>query len=161
MARAPRVFAWSDGLHAYTVAASSKAKALAAWGVGRDLFKDGEAREITEGPAYDAALATPGEVVRTGLHVSLPDAPKRKPGKGPPKTPPARPKPSKADLARAKALEREFAALDRDDESLETEIAARRARLDREAAERRAEIARRRKVLETERTALRAKLDGG
>jgi len=37
MTRAPRVFTWSDGLHAYTVAVSSKAKALAAWGVGPTL----------------------------------------------------------------------------------------------------------------------------
>jgi hypothetical protein len=49
MARKLKVFSWSDGLHDYTVAATSRAKALEAWDVGRDLFKDGTAKEISEG----------------------------------------------------------------------------------------------------------------
>jgi hypothetical protein len=63
MARKLKVFSWSDGLHDYTVAASSRAKALEAWDVGRDLFKDGTAREVSEGEARDAALAEPEAVV--------------------------------------------------------------------------------------------------
>ena len=50
MAAKLKVWRWSDGSHADTVATTSRAKALAAWGVTRDLFKDGDAREITEGP---------------------------------------------------------------------------------------------------------------
>jgi hypothetical protein len=41
-----KVFSWSDGFHAFTVAASSRPKALAAWGMSRDIFKDGLAHEI-------------------------------------------------------------------------------------------------------------------
>ena len=43
MAAKLKVFRYSDGFHAWTVAASSRPKALAAWGVKRDLFKDGSA----------------------------------------------------------------------------------------------------------------------
>jgi len=67
MARRLKVFCWSDGLTAHTIAASSRAKALAAWGFHRDLFKDGEAREVEGGPDYDAALAAPGETIRRDL----------------------------------------------------------------------------------------------
>ncbi len=56
----------SDGFHAYTVATTSRAKALAAWGVTRDLFKDRDAAELTTGADYDTALAQPGETVRRG-----------------------------------------------------------------------------------------------
>ncbi|MBF6603782.1 MAG: hypothetical protein ITG03_12555, partial [Sphingorhabdus sp.] len=52
MAQKLKVFAWSDGFHAFTVATSSKPKALAAWGMGQDIFKSGLAREIHDGAAY-------------------------------------------------------------------------------------------------------------
>ena len=65
MARKPRVFTWSDGLHAYTVATTGKARALEAWDVARDLFKDGEAQEIFDGPDHAAALKKPGRSIRT------------------------------------------------------------------------------------------------
>jgi hypothetical protein len=63
MARAPRVFTWSDGFHRYFVATTSRAKALEAWGFDRDLFREGAATEIEEGPGFDAAMAKPGEVI--------------------------------------------------------------------------------------------------
>ncbi len=160
MARAPRVFTWSDGLHAYTVAATSKTKALAAWGVTRDLFKDGEAKEISAGKDVDAALASPGEVIKSSLAVEIPKGKSKKANQAP-AAPPKPPRPSREEIARLHALERELTGLEREGESLETEIAARRARLEREAAERRADLAKRRKALEEDRSALRGKLDGG
>lgn len=69
MAPRVKVFAWSDGFHRFTVAASSRPKALAAWGVSHDLFQAGLASEVTEGADRDAALASPGEVIRTGVAV--------------------------------------------------------------------------------------------
>ena len=61
-----KVFTWSDGFHAFTVAATSRPKALKAWGMTQDIFKSGLAREITDGPTFDAARAQPGEVIQTG-----------------------------------------------------------------------------------------------
>lgn len=69
MAAKLKVFAWSDGFHSWTVATSSRAKALAAWEVEQDLFKTGLAQEIQEGPERDQALASPGTVIRTGLAI--------------------------------------------------------------------------------------------
>lgn len=64
MARAPKVFTWSDGFHRYTVAATSRVKALAAWETDRDLFKEGVAQEAPDAPDAKAALAAPGAVIR-------------------------------------------------------------------------------------------------
>lgn len=61
-----KVFSWSDGFHAFTVAASSRPKALEAWGMRRDIFKDGLAKELDGGPDYEAAMAAPGEVIQRG-----------------------------------------------------------------------------------------------
>jgi len=56
MARALKVFTWSDGFHRYTVAETSRAKALAAWETDRDLFKEGVAKEAPDAPDAKAAL---------------------------------------------------------------------------------------------------------
>lgn len=71
MAQKLKVFTWSDGFHAHTVAVSSRPKALAAWGVSQDIFKSGLACEVHDGPAYEAALKSPGEVIETGEAVDL------------------------------------------------------------------------------------------
>ncbi|MDB5422249.1 MAG: hypothetical protein JWR59_2196 [Brevundimonas sp.] len=71
MAAKLKVFSWSDGFHAFTVAVSSKPKALEAWGIGQDIFKSGLAREVSGGPACDAALKTPGRVIQTGEAVDI------------------------------------------------------------------------------------------
>jgi DNA-binding FrmR family transcriptional regulator len=71
MAARLKVFRYSDGFHAWTVAASSRAKALAAWGVKRDLFKDGSAEEIDSGADHDAALKAPGDLIERGLAVDV------------------------------------------------------------------------------------------
>jgi len=110
MAARLKVFCWSDGLHAYTVATSSRAKALAAWGFNRDLFKDGEAREIKDGADHDRALASPGVTVKRGLGASAAEVQSLKPPK-PRRVPP---RPSKADMARVAHLEAEIAALAED-----------------------------------------------
>lgn len=103
MAPRLKVFTWSDGFHAFTVAASSRPKALAAWGVGQDLFKSGLARQIDEGPDHDAALKSPGQVIERGLSVD--------PGAVAPARKPKRP--SATARRKVEALETELAELDR------------------------------------------------
>lgn len=86
MAPRLKVFRWSDGFHAYSVAVSSRPKALEAWRSGQDLFATGLASEVTEGPDYDAAMGAPGEVIRRGESIDvgkIEAAPKRKAPKGP------------------------------------------------------------------------------
>src|ERR1700761_8390880 len=63
--RPPRlkVFVTSDGLTDHAVAVSSRPKALAAWGVRQDLFKEGRAEETHDAALTEAALAAPGEVI--------------------------------------------------------------------------------------------------
>lgn len=129
MAKALKVFCYSDGFHAWTVAAPSRAKALAAWGVKRDLFKDGSAKEISEGGDREAALAAPGELIERGLSVDIgkvekTKAPKAKAKRGP----------SAKDVARVKALEAELEALDEAQAEETAGLEDRRAALEREAA---------------------------
>ena len=93
MARAPKVFTWSDGFHRYTVAATSRAKALAAWETDRDLFKEGVAEEAPDAPDAKAALAAPGAVIRRaegGLKAAVDTLP------------PSKPRPKKDEAAEAK-----------------------------------------------------------
>lgn len=71
MAPRLKVFTWSDGFHAFSIATSSRPKALEAWGSKQDLFASGLASELSGGPDYDAALASPGEVVERGLAVDI------------------------------------------------------------------------------------------
>lgn len=127
MARKLKVFCYSDGFHSWTVAASSRARALEAWGVTRDLFKDGAAREIDSGPDREAALAAPGELIERGLAVDIGEVAR---------TSAPKPKKAKASDVRAKALvealEAELAGLD---EAQAEETAAVEA--ERDALERR------------------------
>jgi hypothetical protein len=69
MAARLKVFSWSDGFHRWTVAASSRPKALQAWNADQDLFKTGLAHELTTGPSRDAALKAPGTVIRTEAEI--------------------------------------------------------------------------------------------
>lgn len=64
MAPRLKVFVTTDGLTDYVVAASSKPKALAAWGSHQDLFKTGLAHETDDADLSAAALARPGEVLK-------------------------------------------------------------------------------------------------
>ena len=101
MATKLKVFTWSDGFHAFTVAASSRPKALEAWGVDQDLFKTGLAHEVEDGADRDAALASPGAVISRGLSVDVGKATTRK----------VKPENNKA-KARLEALEVELETLD-------------------------------------------------
>lgn len=104
MAAKLKVFTWSDGFHAFTVATSSRPKALEAWGSKQDLFATGLASQLSGGPDYEAALASPGEVVERGLAIDVGKIGKAKPAK-PRGT-------SKAKAARIEKLKTALADLD-------------------------------------------------
>ena len=133
MARKLKVFSWSDGLHDYAVATTSRAKALEAWDVDRDLFKDGTAQEIADGPAHAAAVAAPDMVITRpagGLDAALKALPRS-----------VRRPPDKAAVARAAKLAKlseELEALEAEADAAETLFDKRRAALDREEADARA-----------------------
>ncbi|HWQ85853.1 hypothetical protein [Brevundimonas sp.] len=129
MARALKVFSYSDGFHSWTVAATSRAKALEAWGVKRDLFKDGSAVEAAEGPDKEAALKAPGELIERGLSVDIGKVEETRA----PKAAKTR-RPSAKDLARVELLEEELAELDAAQKRETQALEARRAELEREAA---------------------------
>lgn len=131
MARKLKVFCYSDGFHSWTVAAPSRAKALEAWGVKRDLFKDGSAREIDLGPDREAALAAPGELIERGLSVDIGKVERTRAPK--PKPKPETPKSDAKARAKVEALEAELATLE---EAQAEETAALEA--EREALERKA-----------------------
>lgn len=130
MARALKVFTWSDGFHRYTVAETSRAKALAAWETDRDLFKEGVAREAPDAPDAKAALAAPGAVIRRaegGLKSAVDKLPKVKP----------KPKvDDQAEAQRKRALADAEAALEAartEQRDAEAELERRRRDLDAEA----------------------------
>lgn len=75
MAAKLKVFSWSDGLHSWSVATTSRLKALEAWGATQDLFKTGMAAELEGGPEFEAAMAAPGEVIERMLDVVVEDEP--------------------------------------------------------------------------------------
>jgi hypothetical protein len=141
---APRlkVFVTSDGLTDYVVAASSRAKALAAWGVRQDVFKEGAAHETDDPALVKAATARPGEVLRkpAGTRGALARLKPAKAGKprGPTKAQLRRVAELEAKLAdleathgrEAAALEAERAVLDRKREALKARQAAQRRTLE-------------------------------
>lgn len=125
MAPRLKVFTWSDGFHSHPVAVSSRAKALAAWGVEQDIFKSGFAREVTSGPDYEAAMASPGQVMRRGEAIDI--------GKITPAARPAKQTgPTKAQAAKVKALESELEALDIAWSAETSKLEKRREALERE-----------------------------
>lgn len=123
-----KVFVTSDGLTDYVVAASSRPKALAAWGVRQDLFKIGQARETDDPALIAAASEAPGQVLRrpAGTRETLAKA---KPAKAP------RPAgPSKAALKKVADLEQRLASLETSQEEARAKLAEARAELDRREA---------------------------
>ena len=153
MARKLKVFCYSDGFHSWTVAAPSRAKALEAWGVRRDLFKDGSATELDKGKDYDAALAAPGELIERGLSVDVGKvertaAPKDK----------AKPKSDAKAKARVEALEAELAELDATQAEETAALQAERDALEREAAALEKRQAKARDALKAKLKTARAKL---
>ena len=128
MAQRLKVFVTSDGLTDYVVAASSRAKALAAWGAHQDLFKTGGAHETDVPDLVAAAIAAPGEVLRRAAdtHAALASSPKRSKPK---------PGPSKAALAKVARLERDLADAASVHDAELSEISDARAALDVRQAE--------------------------
>ena len=135
MAPRLKVFVTSDGLTDYVVAVSSKAKALAAWGVRQDLFKEGRAHEIDDPGLVKAATARPGEVLRRAAGTRG-DLAKLKPAKAARRAKPAGP--SKAALKKVADLEARLAALEPAHRAALAELEARKAALDRQIAKLRA-----------------------
>ena len=134
MARKLKVFCYSDGFHSWTVAAPSRARALEAWGVRRDLFRDGSAKEIDIGPDREAALASPGALIERGLSVDI--------GKVERTAAPKKAKAPSNAKARAKveALEAELAALDEAQAEERAALEAEREALARRQAKARDEL---------------------
>lgn len=106
MPRKPKVFAWTDGFHRYVVAATSRVKALEAWGFDRDLFREGAAEEIADGAGYDQALAEPGRVVELDASAGVKAAAAKPPKKR------AETAAQRRKRERKKALEAELAQLE-------------------------------------------------
>lgn len=104
MAAKLKVFTWSDGFHAFTVATTSRPKALEAWGSKQDLFATGLASQLSGGPDYETALASPGAVIARGLAIDVGKIGKAKPAKPP--------RPSKAKAAKIENLQAALADLD-------------------------------------------------
>ena len=135
MARKLKVFCYSDGFHSWTVATTSRAKALEAWGVKRDLFRDGSAKEIDIGPDREAALASPGELIERGLAVDIGKVERTAAPK-----PKARSTSDAKARAKVEALEAELAALDEAQAEERAALEAERQALVRRQAKARDEL---------------------
>lgn len=128
MAAKLKVFVTSDGLADYVVAASSRPKALAAWEAHQDLFANGAAHETDDPELMEAALATPGEVLRRpakshALPAALPEANKPK-------------GPTRAVLRRVEEALQRLVHVEAEHDAAVAAVAAERAALDtREATE--------------------------
>ena len=144
-----KVFVTSDGLTDFAVATSSKAKALAAWGVRQDVFKEGRAHETDDPELVAAATARPGEVLRRPAG-SRGELASLKPVKAP------KPKgPSQAALKKIATLEAQLAALDDGRQQAKAKLAQERDELDRRAEAQEADYAKKRVKLETALSAAR------
>lgn len=156
-----KVFSWSNGFHRFTVATTSRPRALEAWGLSQDIFKSGLAREDPDGPDAAAARASPGQVIRRGEAVDPgeirrpPPRARRAPPAGPPPPPSG---PSAADLKRVAKLERDLDALDARHEAALADLEARRRALEAEAASRREKHRKARADLRKKLDAARARL---
>ena len=136
MAPRLKVFITSDGLTDYVVAASSKPKALEAWGSHQDLFKTGLAHETDDPGLVEAATAQPGEVLRrpaSSRDVLAKLKPPKRLKSGKPARP-ARPEkpagPSKAALKKVADLEAKLADEDAAYEAALADLEARKEAVD-------------------------------
>jgi hypothetical protein len=142
MAARLKVFVTSDGLTDYIVATSSRPKALAAWGMRQDVFKEGAAHETDDPALVKAATARPGEVLRRPAG-SRGELAKLKPAKA------SKPKgPTKAQLKKVADLEARLAALDAEHDKARVAIESKRAALEQKL-----------QAIETRRDARREKLE--
>lgn len=126
MATRLKVFITTDGLTDYVVATSSRAKALAAWGVHQDVFKGGPAHETDDPTLIAAATAQPGEVLRrtSGTRAAL--------ARLKPTTTAKRGGASASQLKKIADLQAKLADLDAGHDKAATAIEQRRSDLDRE-----------------------------
>lgn len=165
MARAPKlkVFRLPIGFHDAYVAAPSQKAAIEAWGSDTDVFRRGQAEQITDPALARGPLERPGEVIKrlrgTAAEqlAALGDEPEPRRGGGAPG--PTRPKPAKNTKPRPKPSRGRI-------EEAETALAAadRKHSAERKAlAEREAALARERRALESkqgkERERLQARLE--
>lgn len=153
MAARLKVFVTSDGLTDYLVAVSSRAKALAAWGVHQDLFKEGRAHETDDKTLIAAALKQPGVVLRreSGTRGELA---KLKPAKV------ATPKgPTKAQRKKVTDLESRLQSLEAEHNRALAKLEARRRDLDRKVADLAAEHTAERQRVESSLNAARRALE--
>lgn len=172
MAPRLKVFEWSDGLQVYTVATTSRPKALKAWGTRQDLFASGHAREMPDSPVSEIAKAKPDEIIERSLGVEVPDPvvwPKdqpverspepepepereREPEPKPKPKPKAKPKP-KPKIPSAKALQKladaqdALTALERSHDELLSEITRKQVELERKLTQAQRQHDARRKAL--------------
>lgn len=145
MAPRLKVFVTSDGLTDYVVAATSRTKALAAWGSHQDLFKTGLAHETDDADLVEAATAQPETVLRRPAGsrkalAAIKAAPRKKPAG-----------PTKAQLAKVERLEARLDVLAREHEAALEKLEAERAKLD---ADYEAEVRRARDALALARDAI-------
>ncbi|WP_312597665.1 hypothetical protein [Brevundimonas sp.] len=94
---------------------------MEAWGSKQDLFATGLASQLSGGPDYEAALASPGEVVERGLAIDVGKIGKAKP---------AKPRgPSKAKAAKIEKLQAALADLDQRHQAVRTDFEEQQATL--------------------------------
>lgn len=151
MAPRLKVFEWSDGFHRFTVAAPSRPKALAAWGMQQDIFASGLAREAPDAQDAAAARARPGDVIERGLAVDLGEA-------GPLAKREARKGPTAAEKRRAQRLADDLEALDRAYAESAESVRVEMRRLETRAAEEKARFEQMRTRLVRDLAAAREKL---
>jgi hypothetical protein len=122
MAAKLKTFVTSDGLTEFVVAATSRPKALAAWGVHQDLFKTGQAREVDDPDLIAAAAERPGEVLEraTGGRAKLARLKPAPKPKGPSKAQLKRRADARAALERLEdERQEEIAALEQEQDALD------------------------------------------
>lgn len=149
-----KVFQARLGFHDSVVAATSRPKALAAWGVRQDLFAEGMADETDDPEAVAAAVAQPETpllrpVGGKGRFEARPAGPPRLPKearsrqagsrRAPTRTPRAKPPPP--DRSRLDAAEDAVAALEAERRELKARFEARRKALAEEAQAARKDLA--------------------
>jgi small-conductance mechanosensitive channel len=155
MAARLKVFVSSDGLTDYVVAVSSRAKALAAWGVRQDLFKEGVAKETDDAALRAEALAEPGVVLRrpAGSREALA---KLKPVK---RTKPRGP--SKAALRKVAVLEQRLQKLESEAAAIEAQRSEALAAVEAKARTRRDAVTAQRRALKERLKQARRAAGGG
>lgn len=152
MAARLKVFVTSDGLTDYVVATTSRAKALAAWGVRQDVFKEGRAHETDDPELVKAAAAQPDQVLRrpSGGRDVLKALKVPRPAK------PAGP--SKAALKKVADLEARLSTLEAAHRRAAAELEGKKAVLDQELADLETDTAAKREKLEAALSAARQAL---